>query len=721
MPARLDSAVRATAAGLGLCGAAALALPWWTAEAPVLLAPGAPVLAVDVWRGAAVLGLAATVLVAALAVGAALAVLFAPVLPARLALGAAGAGLVAAGAVVLAGWGPTSAPGAWLTAAAGVLVLAGASGRPLLPVLLAAAVAAALVVAVPGPLAAPGRSGAWTRLAAVSPEPPRSGPAAPPDGPARLGTVAGGTAVATGTAIIRIDDSGLAQVVARTDVTGEILGIAGDRVAQRVAADRVRVTSLRAGDPVDLEIHAVTAAGPVGPDGALWLRAAGDPPATVRLLDLRLHHGRQQIPATYLPVLVIGFPPGAAPLRLEETVPLGQTGLRIVGRPSGARLERIEPTPTAARVDLLAGGADPTCGLTRTARDAHLEGATAPPVPAPDGGTWLATATRLVRVAPDGTLQVAADPLPGPVTALHVTPAGDVDVLVAGPAAGLWRLPAAATTLLDPPPTPTCVPHPPRAGPPIAFVPVGTTGAERHGTPLSVTGAWVSRARSEVALVSGGTRVVLGRRDDPEPGPVVPDGSGGVWWLERVAAGQGALVHARPGSPPERFPPVPVGEDTLLVPDLGGRAPLLASASGLAGAVPDAVARALTGPVTAGVVRADGRGWFLADGRLVTTDGTTGTTVVDAGDRRADPTPAAVQLARGVPPSELALPGAHLVLDGAGRPVVVCADGVVLRADPATGAVVVIAHDELLVAPTTVEGGVVQNTDGTLQRVDLPG
>jgi hypothetical protein len=46
---------------------------------------------------------------------------------------------------------------------------------------------------------------------------------------------------------------------------------------------------------------------------------------------------------------------------------------------------------------------------------------------------------------------------------------------------------------------------------------------------------------------------------------------------------------------------------------------------------------------------------------------------------------------------------------------------VVLRADPGTGAVAAIAQDPLLVAPTTVEGGIVQNTDGTLQRVDLPG
>jgi hypothetical protein len=126
--------------------------------------------------------------------------------------------------------------------------------------------------------------------------------------------------------------------------------------------------------------------------------------------------------------------------------------------------------------------------------------------------------------------------------------------------------------------------------------------------------------------------------------------------------------------------------------------------------------------VTGGVVRADGRGWFLADGRLVATDGATLLGIlVDAGERRGDPVPAAVQLARGVAPGRLALTGARIALDATARPVVVCADGVVLRADPGTGAVTAIAQDPLLVAPTTVEGGIVQNTDGTLQRVDLPG
>ncbi|MGI5131693.1 hypothetical protein ACQEVB_33160 [Pseudonocardia sp. CA-107938] len=703
MAARLDSAVRAAAAGLGACGAAALALPWWTAPPPVLLVPGVPVQAAEVRRGAEVVGLPGSVLLAVLAVAAVGAVAFAPSRVARPVLAAAGAGVAATGIAVLVGWGVTGAPGAWLAAAAGLLALAGAAGRPVLPWLAAAAVAAtALAVVTADPAAQ--HDGPWIRLAA---------------GTGRPVLVGGATAIASDTAVVVLDAHGHTRDLARPDVPGEILGLAGDRVARRIAADRLRVTSLRAADPVDLEIYAIAAVGPVGPDGTLWLRADGDPPGAVRVFDPGVYQGRQRLAATYLPVLSIGFPPGTVPVDPARSVPLADGGLRIVDRDGGPRLERIQPTPAAATVDVLAGGSDPACGLTGAARDAYLAGATTPPAPAPDGGIWLATADRLVRVDPAGTMRATAPP-PGPVTAMIATPAGDVDVIVAGERAGLWRLPTAATTLVDLPPTPACTPHPPRAGPPVAFVPVGATGPE-VGTALAVTGRWASQAHGDLAGVSGATRVPLGRRDGPLPVPVVPDGSGGVWWTERAGRGHVVAVHARPGAATERFPAVAAPDDAAPVPDLGGRAPLLASTTGLAAAAPGAAVPPVTGPVTGGVVRADGRGWFLADGRLVATAGSAVLgTLVDAGDRRSEPAPAAVQLARGVPPAQLALTGAHLALDASGRPVVVCSDGVVLRADPVTGAVTAIAQDPLLVAPTTVEGGIVQNTDGTLQRVDLP-
>jgi hypothetical protein len=716
MPARLDSAVRAAAAGLGLCGVATLALPWWTATQPVLLVPGAPAQPADVWRGAQVVGLTGTLILAALAVAAVVAVALAPAGIARPVLAATGAAVAAAGIGVLLGWDATSAPGAWLAAVAGLSVLVGAVGAPLLPVLVAAALAATTLTVLP--VTADVHAGAWIRLAPVAAGPPHAGTAAVPDGPSRLATVAGTTAVASDTAVVVLDGHGHARVLARTDVPGEILGVAGDRVVRRTAADRLRVTSLRPGDPVDLEIYAVTAAGPVGPDGALWLRAEGDPPGAIRVLLPDAYEGPQRLAATYLPVLTIGFPPGTVPVDPAASVPLRAGGVRIVDRDGGPRLERIVPTPAAATVDVLAGGSDPACGLTGTAEDAYLAGATAAPAPAPDGGVWLATADRLLRVDPDGTLRVATDPLPGRVTALLMTPEGAIDALVEH--AGLWRLPAAATTLVDLPPTPACTPHPSRAGLPVTFVPVGATGPEA-GTPLAVTGRWASQARGEIAEVTGAARVPLGRREDALPVQLVPDGSGGVWWLERAGPDHRIAVHARPGVPAERFPAVPAPDGAVPVPDLGGRAPLLAAPQGLLPLVPGAAAPPVPGPVTGGVVRADGRGWFLSDGQLVATDGATVLgPVVDAGDRRADPAPAAVQLARGVAPTRLALAGARIALDSAGRPVVVCSDGVVLRVDPASGAVTAMAQDPLLVAPITVEGGIVQNTDGTLQRVDLP-
>ena len=722
MPARLDSAVRAAAAGLGVCGAAALALPWWTATPPVLLVPGTPVQPADVWRGAQAVGLPGTLLLAALAGAAVVAVALAPAWIARPALAATGAAVAAAGLGVLVGWGATAAPGAWLAAVAGVLVLGCAVGPPLLPVLAAAAVAATTLAVLPVADRVGGHAGAWTRLAPFASGPPRSGAGAVPAGPARLVTVAGTVAVATDTAIVGLDAHGHARVLARPDEPGEILGVAGDRVVRRIAADRLRVTSLRAHDPVDLEIYAVTSAGPVGPGGSLWLRADGDPPGAVRVLLADTYQGPQRLAATYLPVLSIGFPPGTVPVDPGAAVPLREGGLRVVDRDGGPRLERIVPTPAAATVEVLAGGSDPACGLTRSARDAYLGGATAVPAPAPDGSVWLAAADRLLRVDPDGTLRAAADPPPGPMTGLVVTADGAVDALVAGEQAGLWQLPAAAATLVDLHPTPACTPHPPRAGPTVTFVPVGTTGPERAGVALAVTGRWASQARSEVVAVSGAERTPLGHREGQQPAPVVPDGSGGVWWLERGTAGHRVAVHARPGGAAERFAEVPASDAAVPVPDLGGRAPLLAAADGLSAAVPGAAVPPVPGPVTGGVVRADGRGWFLADGRLVATDGAAVLgSLVDAGEGRRDPAPAAVQLARGVAPDRLALTGASVALDASGRPVVVCRDGVVLRADPGTGAVTAIAQDPLLVAPTTVEGGIVQNTDGTLQRVDLPG
>ena len=57
-------------------------------------------------------------------------------------------------------------------------------------------------------------------------------------------------------------------------------------------------------------------------------------------------------------------------------------------RRTASRLERVTAAPGRTVVAALAGGLDPTCGLTSVARSATL-GAPGPFAPTPDGGAWL--------------------------------------------------------------------------------------------------------------------------------------------------------------------------------------------------------------------------------------------------------------------------------------------------------------------------------------------
>jgi hypothetical protein len=300
------------------------------------------------------------------------------------------------------------------------------------------------------------------------------------------------------------------------------------------------------------------------------------------------------------------------------------------------------------------------------------------------------------------------------VTGLTAPADGSIVVAVAGQGGpGLWRLPDATAALADLPATPPgCIPAPPQVGPPVELVPIGTT--DGFGVPLDTAGRWAAtrRDRFDVATVGAdGSRMPVGTRRDGKPGRVWPDGSGGVWWMEAGAPGAVTLVHGRPGLPEQRLGPVNVAASAL-VPDLGGRAPLLAAPTGV---YRTDGTRVLPGAASGGVVRADGRGWVLVDGRLVTLDGAA---VIDAGERRGGQEPVAVQLAQGVAPAQLALPRATVGLDARGRPVVVT-DGVVLAVGD-DGVVSVVAQDARLHAPFTVEGGLVEQAANTLLRVDLP-
>ena len=186
------------------------------------------------------------------------------------------------------------------------------------------------------------------------------------------------------------------------------------------------------------------------------------------------------------------------------------------------------------------------------------------------------------------------------------------------------------------------------------------------------------------------------------------------------------LVHAGPSTDVRRFPPVPhpaPRAGTTLLPDFGGRPPLLGTAAGAYRIDGGRADQVIPGRIDGGVVRADGRGWVLADGRLLALDGERVLgPVIDAGERREDRhTPVAVQLAKGVPPDQLALPDASVGLDERGRAIVV-STGVVLAVDDA-GVVTVVAQDARLDPRQgrlyPVEGGIVWSADGTASLIML--
>ncbi|MEJ3652733.1 hypothetical protein WEH80_07090 [Actinomycetes bacterium KLBMP 9759] len=721
---RPSTAVAGVAAGAGLCvlAAAAFALPWWHGPAVALLVDG-PSAGIDPLplAGWTVAGWTRTALVAALALAAVVAALLrrqAPRIVPAATVTAAGAAAATAGVLGLLDRGSASEVGAWVAVVAGavaLLLVVVSSVRPVAVVAVTGLVAAGLVLVLPGPRGAAHTDGPFVRIDAV-----------PAD---QLVTVDGVAAALTTTGISTVDAEGRSTLVAALrERGGAVLGVAGRRVARWVAADTVAIAGLDPGDPVWVTVRDVGSAGPVGADGTLWLRAVGDPAGAIRSLNLAAYDGEQALAAAYLPVVTIAVPGGAQAIDAATLFPTKSGGLRFAEQEVGQRLERVEPTPDSAVVRHLAGGADPTCGTSRTAIEAFLPRAGPVAVDA-DGGIWFAVdrgdRDLLVRLAQDGLLRAVPAPVPGRVHALVPTADGAV-VLAAVADAGpvLWRLPAAEEALTDLPPTPEyCIPAPPQVGPGVALVPVGNSASDALGVPLGADGRWASGRRGGPTLieaVSPGGRVPLGTRNDGGLDHVQPDGSGGVWWVERVVGATVQLVHGTPNAAEQRYPPVELPEPFTLVTDLSGRPPLAATARG-ALRISDGVASTVVpGDVRGGVVRAGGRGWLLVDGRLVATDGDRVLEpVVDAGERNVDTTPIAVQLARGVAPDRLALPRATVGLDGNGRAVVV-ADGVVLAVDD-TGGVRVVAQDPRLGTPFAVEGGLVVHEDGTLLRVDLPG
>jgi hypothetical protein len=721
-----------TGAALAVVAAVALLLPWWREpDTPALLAAGPTVAAApETWAGWEALGGGPTGLIVLLT-GAAVAAAALRRAAWRHLVGAVGGAAVVAAVAVAIERG-SAAQGAGIAALSGLgaAAVAVVAGHPRITGLPAVAAGAVAVIAAgwvaPGPAATPPRpDGPFVRVGPLDAGAFRSGTAGTHAPRPFLAVVNGGAALLTEDGVVTLDGSGRARVLARVpaDDRGRargILGVAGDRIARWVDSDEIMITGLRAGDPLAVRIRGVTAAGHVGDDGSLWLRARSDPLSTVRRLDLDAYEGVPDLAAVYLPVVTIDAPVGSAALDVDGL--LSTPGGTVRTAAGGTRFDFIEPAPGRLEVATFAGGLDPTCGLTADPRAASLTGA-GPLTVSPDGELWFVNGgTTVVGVGRDGEMRVVPTPAPGPVSSLVATPDGAVVLALAdaeGPA--LWRLPDAASHLVALPPTPAgCAADPPPVGPPAALVPVANTSGDPLGVPLDTTGTWASGGGGLITAVTpDGRRLALGTRRDP--GPVVPDGAGGIWWLEEAGA-RATLVHGRPGRPAERLPAVdrPAPErGSALVPDLGGRPPLIGTAAGAFRISGGTLVPVVAGRIDGGAVRADGRGWLLADGRLVATDGdrTLGP-VIDAGDARASGVPVAVQLAKGVPPTRLALPRAHAGLDARGRAVVVT-DGVVLAVDDA-GTVTPVAQDPRLDAPFTAAGGLVQDDDGTLSRVDLP-
>jgi len=245
--------------------------------------------------------------------------------------------------------------------------------------------------------------------------------------------------------------------------------------------------------------------------------------------------------------------------------------------------------------------------------------------------------------------------------------------------------PGRATALSELPPPPSgCLADPAPIAPPAQLVPVADAAArDPLGVLLSADGRWASAEAGRgsipnpISVVApDGTRVPLGPRLDGNLGSVWPDGAGGVWWLE-VPDGSTSvmLVHGQPGGQQRRYVSVPH-------PARGRAAPCCPTSAGAHRCwAPQSAAfkidngqaeLVVPGPIAGGAVRADGRGWVLADGRLVALDrGRVLGPVIDAGAGRDVDVPVVVQLARGVAPTALALPRAQLASDQLGRAIVV--------------------------------------------------
>lgn len=547
--------------------------------------------------------------------------------------------------------------------------------------------------------------------------------------------------------LVTIDEDGRQAVVARIEAadTGADndfvypLGVAGDRlVVHLAAADQVLVVPLGSEQLASSTVSTVYRVGKLSADGVIWLSVGPGEP--LRQLDVTTLAGGESVDATELePVQV-----GDLGSLVEGAMPV-DGGLVLSGGVSGpgALLQRFDAETGA--VDTLAGGVDPACGLTSDPRQSYFD-AIGEVTADGAGGWWLMVrqddANSLVHLSRDGRLRALAVDWPKNLQSMRVDGAGNLAVLATG---GLWRLLDPRSRLTDlPAPKADCAAQPANDLP-AELTPI--EGADAEGWPLDVRGRTAKTVAEGGAVemsAPGGAQTTLGQREDDSDNSerLVPDGSGGVWWLERRR--EGPVSDAKPGTP-TTFPPTTyrlahataAGEVTRLPemvdtnagsasvdivgPDFSTGTPLVNSPSEGLLRIQGQQAVAVTDAyVTAGVIGANGRGWLLADGTLLSVSGSQVTPVIEPGPGGGGPetVPVSVQLAHGTAPSELSLPhGSSLGLAADGRLLVL--SDTVLLAVTADGQLSVAARDERLagLSLASVEGGCVAHGNGQVFRL----
>jgi hypothetical protein len=238
-------------------------------------------------------------------------------------------------------------------------------------------------------------------------------------------------------------------VLARTEAGAPPpLGVAAGRVVRWISADTLAVTELRAGGPLQVVVRDVGAAGVLGDDGSLWLRSDLDPPEAVRRLDLAAYDGRQDLSATYLPVVTIQSPDGEDPVDVRDVRPVPGGALRLDDTGDPRRLQLLTGTAAGIAVRTLLDTSAPDCAGSTIATVGDLR-----VVAADATGVWFSTPDRrLAHRDADGTVRLVPARLPGLLAALAAPGDGSV-LFIARDDEGnaLWRLPDAAAALAGPP------------------------------------------------------------------------------------------------------------------------------------------------------------------------------------------------------------------------------------------------------------------------------